>query len=103
MKGKEVGKALSTELIKTRFFVCCFPTRRKLLLRFSESFLAPPLENSMELVVKVIDLRYTENNEILKRSETLEGYSRLLYYIRFSHLFWITVKKVFRKKKFRKS
>lgn len=36
----------------------------------------------MELVVKGIDLRYTKNNEILKCSETLEGYSRLLYYIK---------------------
>ena len=52
------------------------------LLRLSDSFLASPPENSMELVVKVIDLRYTEDNEILKRSETLEGYSRLLYYIK---------------------
>lgn len=36
----------------------------------------------MELVVKVIDLSYNEDNEILKRSSTLEGYSRLLYYIK---------------------
>ena len=39
-------------------------------------------ENSMELVVKVIDLRYTEDNEILKRSSTLSGYSLLLSYVR---------------------
>ena len=36
----------------------------------------------MELVVKVIDLRYTEDNEILKRSSTLSGYSLLLSYVR---------------------
>lgn len=51
-------------------------------LRLSDSFSAPPPENSMELVVKVIDLSYNEDNEILKRSSTLEGYSRLLYYIK---------------------
>ena len=39
-------------------------------------------EKSMELVVKVIDLRYTEDNEILKRSSTLSGYSLLLSYVR---------------------
>ena len=39
-------------------------------------------ENSMELVVKVIDLRYTEDDEILKRSSTLSGYSLLLSYVR---------------------
>lgn len=39
-------------------------------------------ENSMELVVKVIDLRYTADNEILKRSSTLSGYSLLLSYVR---------------------
>ena len=39
-------------------------------------------ENPMELVVKVIDLRYTEDNEILKRSSTLSGYSLLLSYVR---------------------
>lgn len=36
----------------------------------------------MELVVKIIDLRYTEDNEVLKRSETLAGYSLLLHYIK---------------------
>lgn len=51
-------------------------------LRLSDSFSAPPPENSMELVVKVIDLSYNEDNEILKRSRTLEGYSRLLFYIK---------------------
>lgn len=36
----------------------------------------------MELVVKVVDLSYNEENEILKKSETLKGYSRLIFLIR---------------------
>lgn len=56
-------------------------------LRLSNSFLLSSQnekipENSMELVVKIIDLRYTEDNEVLKRSETLAGYSLLLHYIK---------------------
>ena len=39
-------------------------------------------ENSMEVVVKVIDVRYNEDNEIIRRSKTLEGYSRLIHYIK---------------------
>ncbi len=37
-------------------------------------------DNSVELMVKVINLGYNEENEILKRSETLAGYSRILHY-----------------------
>lgn len=51
-------------------------------LRLSESFNCRAPENSVELVVKVINLGYNEKNEVLKRSETLAGYSRLLHYIK---------------------
>ena len=37
-----------------------------------------PPENSLELVVKIINLRYNKDNEILKRSKTLAGYSILI-------------------------
>lgn len=37
-------------------------------------------DNSVELMVKVINLGYNEENEIFKRSETLAGYSRILHY-----------------------
>ena len=53
--------------------------RKKLTL--SESYLAQPKENSMELVVNLINLNYTEGKEILQRSPSLLGYSKLLYYI----------------------
>lgn len=52
------------------------------ILRLSDSFKAVPPENSMELVVKIINLQYNKDNEILKRSRTLEGYSRLIFYTR---------------------
>lgn len=53
--------------------------RKKLTL--SESYLVQPKENSMELVVNLINLNYTEGKEILQRSPSLLGYSKLLYYI----------------------
>ena len=57
------------------------------ILRLSDGFLRHSdgedlPENSMEVVVKVIDVRYNEDNEIIKRSKTLEGYSRLICYIK---------------------
>ena len=54
-------------------------------LKLSDSFQAPPKENSLELVVKFINLNYnvnSEDNEILQRSPSLLGYSKLLYYIK---------------------
>ncbi len=54
--------------------------RRTLCL--SESFLAEPKENSLELVVNLINLNYNKDSEILQRSPSLLGYSKLLYHIR---------------------
>ena len=48
-------------------------------LRLSESFLAEPKENSLELVVNLINLNYNKDSEILQRSPSLLGYSCLLY------------------------
>ncbi len=57
------------------------------LLRLSDGFLLRGAEgeipeNSMELVVKIINVSYNKDNEVIKRSETLEGYSRLIHYIK---------------------
>ena len=54
----------------------------KKMLRLSDSYEYPPGENSLELVVKIIDLRYNVDNEILWRSEKLRGYSYLIHLIR---------------------
>ena len=56
-------------------------------LRLSDGFLRHSNdeeipENSLELVVKVIDVGYNENNELIRRSKTLEGYSRLIHYVK---------------------
>ena len=51
-------------------------------LKLSDSFQAPPKENSLELVVNFVNLKYNEDNEILQRSPSLLGYSKLLYYIK---------------------
>ena len=62
------------------FYVGKEPWDRK-TLRLSESFLVDPKENSLELVVNLINLSYTETSEILQRSPSLLGYSNLLYHI----------------------
>lgn len=56
-------------------------------LRLSDSFLTQAPENSMELVVKIIKMKYNkgddhEADKVLERSEKLRGYSTLLEYIR---------------------
>ena len=53
-------------------------------LRLSDSFIFEPPENSLELVVKVIDVRYNKEaaKDILSRSAKLHGYSLLLSYIK---------------------
>ena len=52
------------------------------VLLLFDSFQAPPKENSLELVVKFVNLNYNTDSEILQRSPSLLGYSKLLYYIK---------------------
>lgn len=52
------------------------------VLRLSESFLAEPKENSVELVVNVVNLNYNKSKEILQKSPSLLGYSKLVSYVR---------------------
>jgi len=52
-------------------------------LKLSDAFLGcDRVDNSMELVVKLINLGYNEENEVLNRSNKLKGYSLLLKYIK---------------------
>jgi hypothetical protein len=51
-------------------------------LRLSEAFLEEPKENSVELVVNLVNLNYNKDAEILQKSPSLHGYSKLLFYIR---------------------
>lgn len=52
-------------------------------LRLSDSFMGEAPQNSLELVVKIIDVRYNKEDagEVLSRSEKLRGYSLLLNYV----------------------
>ena len=51
-------------------------------LKLSDAFLETPRENSIEIVVNLVNLNYNVDTEILKRSPSLLGYSKLLCYIR---------------------
>lgn len=56
-------------------------------LSLSDSFLGEAPENSVELVVKIIDMGYNgekdeRSQEVLRRSEKLRGYGTLLGYVR---------------------
>lgn len=51
-------------------------------LKLSDAFLEASKENSIELVVNLVNLNYNDEKEILKRSPSLMGYSKLLFYIR---------------------
>ncbi len=44
-------------------------------MRLSDAFISPPHENTAELVVKVLNMRYGENKPILQRSKSLHDYS----------------------------
>lgn len=52
------------------------------VLRLSDCFLAEPKENSLELVVNVINLNYQKDDSISKKSPSLLGYSKLIHYTR---------------------
>ena len=53
----------------------------KVRLSACRKVLAEPKENSLELVVNLINLNYNKDSEILQRSPSLLGYSKLLYHI----------------------
>ena len=84
LAGKEglYGKNL-VKFPAPEFYLFCVGKEQwgRKTLCLSESFLAEPKENSLELVVNLINLTYNEDSEILQRSPSLLGYSELLYHI----------------------
>ena len=52
------------------------------VLKLSDMFQTKPSENSMELVVHVIDVNYQNGHDALLKSETLRGYAYLVEKIR---------------------
>ena len=49
--------------------------------RLSDHYKENAPENSIELVVNVYNICYSENKEILKRSRTLREYSMFIYFV----------------------
>lgn len=52
------------------------------VIRLSECYITDPPENSVEIVVKVLNVGYNEEKEILKKSRTLYEYSRFVQIVR---------------------
>lgn len=52
------------------------------ILKLSDAFRAIPSDNSVELIVKVVNAWYTEDKEILRQSRTLREYSLFLYKVK---------------------
>ena len=48
------------------------------VLKLSDAFIIEPGEFSMNLIIKVIDIRYENGDEILEKSPSLKGYSYLI-------------------------
>ncbi len=49
--------------------------------RLSNNFIAKPPENSIEVVVKLVNINYNKDKELLKKSRTLMEYSRFVYLV----------------------
>lgn len=52
------------------------------IIRLSDCYVANPPENSVEIIVKVLDVGYNKDKEILKRSPTLHDYSKFIQILR---------------------
>ena len=83
--SKELYKAKLIKVPMPEFFVIYTGDKPwgKDFLRLSDCFMTSPVHNSMELVVKIIDIRYNKDdiNPILERCSNLKGYSILLSYL----------------------
>jgi len=51
------------------------------ILRLSDAFKSKPAENSLELVVKVINIGYGHSKEILEKSKSISDYSMFVYQV----------------------
>lgn len=85
IENEELFKRKPIPILTPEFFVIYTGSENweKDELRLSDSFIGLVPENSMELVVKIIDVRYNRKKAeaILCRSEKLRGYSLLLNYV----------------------
>lgn len=58
------------------------PFPREKLYRLSDAYLAQPGENTLELKVRVININAEQDSPVLRRSETLAGYSSFVQAVR---------------------
>ena len=84
MFGMEIYRDKPMQIPAPEFYVFYNGAKKapkETIWRLSDCFAVPAEENSMELIVRQINIGYNENMEILKRNRTLYEYSRFVYLI----------------------
>ena len=84
MFGSEIYGTRKLKMAPPSFFVLIFGDKDTPELQvepLSKHYTEKPPENSMELVVNVYNICYSENNRLLKRSKTLREYSMFIYFV----------------------
>ena len=84
MFGSEIYGTRKLKMAPPSFFVLIFGDKDTPELQvepLSRHFTENAPENSIELVVNVYNICYSENNRLLKRSKTLREYSMFIYFV----------------------
>ena len=84
MFGSEIYGTRKLKMAPPSFFVLIFGDKDTPELQvepLSRHFTENAPENSVELVVNVYNICYSENNRLLKRSKTLREYSMFIYFV----------------------
>ena len=84
MFGSEIYGTRKLKMAPPSFFVLIFGDKDTPELQvepLSKHYTEKPPENSMELVVNVYNICYSENNRLLKRSKTLREYSMFISFV----------------------
>ena len=84
MFGSEIYGTRKLKMAPPSFFVLIFGDKDIPELQvepLSKHFTENAPENSIELVVNVYNICYSENNRLLKRSRTLREYSMFIYFV----------------------
>ena len=84
MFGSEIYGTRKLKMAPPSFFVLIFGDKDTPELQvepLSKHFTENAPENSIELVVNVYNICYSENNRLLKRSKTLREYSMFIYFV----------------------
>ena len=84
MFGSEIYGPRKLKMAPPSFFVLIFGDKDTPELQvepLSKHYTEKPPKNSMELVVNVYNICYSETNRLLKRSKTLREYSMFIYFV----------------------